>query len=256
MNSDRWSREKVGVTGLVAGTIATIICFSLMWLMSVWPVYADNPFPDVDGDGLSNEMETSGWYSLAGGPFFTDPLDADSDDDGLSDGEEKLFDTHPLDETSPGIYVKYVDAYQTKEYFRTQDPSYLPMKQAGNQYLMTETMVVRRGTTLYIGGPAGAALSITGSGLTSLNPTKDIYGGGWVVNLPNNGTVGTYVATVSLGGWQKQMTLYVIFEIPSELTQPQIATFLYDDNAADLRDEVGVIWRTRGYTYFYKQTYT
>ncbi len=44
---------------------------------------------DTDGDGLSDADET-----LVHG---TDPLDADSDDDGLTDGEEVLQGTNPLD---------------------------------------------------------------------------------------------------------------------------------------------------------------
>ena len=50
----------------------------------------EDPFTltDRDGDGLSNQVETGGWYNLAGGPFVTDPNDQDTDNDGLTDGEE------------------------------------------------------------------------------------------------------------------------------------------------------------------------
>jgi PKD repeat protein len=227
--------------------------------------------PDVDGDGLLNELESPpGWYNAAGGPFATDPLDADSDDDGLSDGEEKLFGADPLDDQDPGIYFRYRDEYKTKEYFKTaaQNPIYPPdagnvfpkragyayllFRQAGDKYLMAPEngdggMVARRGTTLYIGGPADASLTFTGAGLTDLTSytTKDLYGGGWVVNLPTDGTVGAYTATVAYDGWQTEMSLYVIFELPADLTQDQIDAYLYDDDPTDLRDEVAAIWRTR-----------
>ena len=85
---------------------------------SISPAFAQNwrPLsPDIDGDGLSNETELNGWCNAAG-CFTTDPLDADSDHDGLTDGEEKLFDTNPLDDHSPGIYVEYQDSFQTQKY--------------------------------------------------------------------------------------------------------------------------------------------
>ena len=76
---------------------------------------ADSPFssPDFDGDGLSDEMEENGWYSLAGVRYETDPYDIDSDDDGLTDAEEKLFNTDPVEARNPGIYVKYEDSFRT-----------------------------------------------------------------------------------------------------------------------------------------------
>ncbi len=202
---------------------------------------------DIDNDGLLNELESAGWYNEAGGPFVTAFSDADSDDDGLTDGEEKLFNTNPLDYQSPGIYVRYQDSYLTREYFSTSDPDYLLMNQSGEKLLMTDAMVVRRGTTLRIGGPVDGTLAINGAGLTNLNPyvTKDIYGGGWTVNFPPNTTVGTYMATVSLGGWQASMPIYAIFELPtSELTPEEIDTFLYNDDPSDLRDETAVVFYT------------
>ena len=68
---------------------------------------------DLDGDGLSNDAETNGWCNTAG-CFVTDPMDVDSDHDALTDGEEKLFDTRPLDSHSPGIFVKYQESLQTR----------------------------------------------------------------------------------------------------------------------------------------------
>ncbi|MEJ2560083.1 MAG: hypothetical protein P8186_28475, partial [Anaerolineae bacterium] len=75
--------------------------------------------PDVDGDGLPNEVEVNGWCNAVG-CFQTDPVDADSDDDGLRDGEENLFDSDPTSDASPGIYVIYEDTFKTKEYYPWQ----------------------------------------------------------------------------------------------------------------------------------------
>lgn len=224
---------------------------------------------DLDGDGLVNEVEIAGWYNQAGGPFYTDPLDADSDDDGLNDGEEKLFDTNPVNYRSPGLYVWYKPEYATKKYFRTEaqnppDPynpnryAYLLMKQAADKTLITEAMIARRGATLQFGGPISGTLSITGPGLDTLTPQKDVYGGGWKVVLPSttNGTTGIYTATVSIPGQQPlTMPVYVIFELPSQLTQSQIDAYVYNDNLADLRDETGVVWRIHNDTYI-KDSFT
>lgn len=43
---------------------------------------------DSDGDGLPDEVEAAGWRTRAGTTFRTDAHDPDSDNDGLSDGEE------------------------------------------------------------------------------------------------------------------------------------------------------------------------
>jgi large repetitive protein len=54
----------------------------------------DGPLGDLDGDGLSNGLE---------GDLGTDPLDPDTDQDGLGDGEEvQETDTDPLDEDTDG----------------------------------------------------------------------------------------------------------------------------------------------------------
>jgi len=145
---------------------------------------------------LANTLETGGWYSLAGGPFVTDPYDSDSDDDGLTDGEEKLFNTLPLDSHNPGLAVQYDDSFKTKQYFSTTDTAYLSMIQGGDRYLMTEAMVVRRGTTFNIAGPATGTLTLAGTGMTA-SPGERPARGGWTVSLPAGGTVGTYTATVT-----------------------------------------------------------
>src|SRR5262245_52401455 len=72
---------------------------------------------DRDGDGLADTVETGGWRNAAGGPFATNPLDPDTDDDGLTDGEEKFFDTNPINRSSPGVRAEYQPDLKTREYF-------------------------------------------------------------------------------------------------------------------------------------------
>ena len=236
------------------------LCLILTLLIPVFPALADSPVssPDADGDGLPNEMETNGWYNLVGGPFYTSPYDMDSDNDSLTDSEEKLFNTNPLDDKSPGIFVKYENSFMTKEYFNATDPAYLSTVQAGDRYLMTEAMVLRRGTTFHIGGSINATLSTTSSGLTSLVSEKDPANGGWIVSIPLNAKLGTYTATLSLDTWTKSMPLYVIFELPSpsyssnflyNLSPEAIKNFVYDDDPADLRDETAVRYYAPEWSY-------
>jgi len=178
-------------------SVIVIVNLLLSLVAPAIPARAEDPFPlpDEDADGLDNALETGGWYSLLGGPFVTDPNDADSDDDGLTDGEEKLFNTNPLDSHSPGLAVQYDSNFKTLQYFSITDTAYLSMIQGGDRYLMTEAIVLRRGTTFNIAGPATGTLTLTGTGMTALTPAKDPARGGWTISLPANGTVGTYTAS-------------------------------------------------------------
>src|SRR5688572_943661 len=71
---------------------------------------------DIDCDGISDDMENSGWENSTG--FYqTYPNDPDSDNDGLTDGEEQLFNTKPLTSGHPGIYARYDNGFQAKKYY-------------------------------------------------------------------------------------------------------------------------------------------
>jgi hypothetical protein len=244
-----------------------IIILSMLFSLSgsIIPVQASSPFPslDWDQDGIDNSLETAGWYNLAGGPYQTNPNQPDSDGDGLTDGEEKLFNTNPIDPTSPGIAVKYDSAFKTREYFSTTDTKYIAMVQGGNQYLLKEALVVRRGTTFKVAAvnADSATLTLSGSGMSTVTIangriTRDRARGGWNVSLPADGTVGEYTATITGGGLPtpKSMPIYVIFELPAGLTQAQIDAYLYDDDPVNKRDEVAVVWRARDYKYYYYDT--
>jgi hypothetical protein len=194
---------------------------------------------DVDGDGLPNDIEDDGWYNAAGGPYVTDYLDADSDDDGLTDGQEKLYNTIPLDGHSPGIYVEYQDDLMTKEYF--------PWQRYGNRYIALptweqEAAVVRRGSTFSVGGLASSQISITPSigSLTPLTAERNPCTGRWDIHVPEDGTVGIYTITVEEGGWSRSLNLYVIFEVPTGLSTTAVNAFLYDDVRGSGRDETSL----------------
>lgn len=62
------------------------------------PSNPNNPFEDADGDGLLNFDELNGWMiylNRVPRMVTSDPADADTDDDGLNDGEEKFYHSHP-----------------------------------------------------------------------------------------------------------------------------------------------------------------
>lgn len=211
--------------------------------------------PDVDLDGLPNSVEVLGWCGAVG-CLHTDPQDADTDDDGLTDGEEQLFESDPTDAASPGIYVVYEDRFKTKEYYPWQqyghmliargdafippNPDLLDVQYGHGTDL--DAVVVRRGTTFTVGGRPDATLQIDKSigSLTTLNATRDPLTGKWRVSIPSAGTAGKY--TLRLGA--SRMDLYVIFELPTpsgNLTQTRIDKFLYDDDRATLSDELAVL---------------
>lgn len=195
----------------------------------------DNP-PDADGDGLLNTTETNGWNNSAG-YFITDPTRSDTDNDGLLDGQEKLFNTNPLNQYIPGLHAVYNNAFQTKEYFG--------WNREGGQYIAYDAAIIRRGSTLTIGGPAGASINISKSigGLNDLSGVPDAVPGRWNIYVGPNNTVGDYTITLTKDGWSDSMKLYVIFEMPTDLGPAEVGAYLYDDDPANNKDNTS-IWFT------------
>jgi len=232
-------------------------CPAMTETAAAFPTAADSASlsSDRDYDGLTDYVETSGWWNAAGF-FTTDPLDPDSDNDGLADGQEKLYDTAPLDGHSPGIYVEYESHLKTRQY-SAQDPHSIQpwgWQQHGDRFISLDAVVVRRGATFAVGGPVDASIQIEKSlsSLTTLTPVRDVCTGRWHISVPSDSPVGKYEITLQEGAWSKSLNLYVIFELPTptpDLTQAMIDAFLYDDDPADLWDEMGVNLGTSEYTH-------
>ena len=201
---------------------------------------------DLDADGLPNGVEGGSWCNAAG-CFQTDPLDPDSDDDGLTDGQEKLFETDPLDDQSPGVYVEYEDQLRTRQYYARDQhsPASWGWQQHGDRFISTDAVVVRRGSSLSVGGPADADIQIEKSleGLTTLTPVRDACSGRWRISLPSTGTVGKYQITLQDGGWSKSLNLYVIFELPTDMSDADVAAYVYSDDPDNFRDEYAAYYR-------------
>jgi RHS repeat-associated protein len=62
----------------------------------------DNADTDDDNDGILDSQEEAGWSNASGGPYITDPLLADTDRDGLNDGQELTRNTNPLNPDTDG----------------------------------------------------------------------------------------------------------------------------------------------------------
>ncbi len=236
---------------------------------------------DPDFDGLPTSVEEAGWYGDGGlTPYVTDPNDPDSDDDGLTDGEEQLYGTNPNDPKDPGLYVVYQNEFQTKKFY--------PWQQDGavhaNRYIVHSSLpnnigsyvtgnnnqhdvIVRRGNLLHVGTPPGATLTVEPNSpnpdhdifdkdinLTPLAPISNVCGGGWAIPIPADATAGSYTITASDGaGWEEELSLYVIFELDTpydaaddlnDLTQDHIDVLGYDDDLNETRDEVTIYWDT------------
>jgi hypothetical protein len=133
---------------------------------------------DVDGDGLPNTVEKTGWFNASGGPYVTNYIDFDSDDDGLTDGQEKLYDTDPTDDHSPGIYIEHEEHFKTREYFSWQ--------RHGSKYIGKQSAVVRRDSTISVGGPPDAQIQIGKSigSLTTLTAVRNPCSGRWDIRCP------------------------------------------------------------------------
>jgi hypothetical protein len=215
--------------------------------------------PDTDRDGLADEVETGGWVNerAEGVPYFTDPYDPDSDDDGLTDGEEMLFNTDPNDKRNPGLYTIYEDRFETGEYILAWTPELRSgvFRPHGHKMIGTETIVIRRGTTFNVGGPGsvnGYPVTLTwGDALRDPSPLTPLTISGrnncgdacntWTVTVPLNGTVGKYELVASNGhGWTDTLKLDVIFEMPSGLTDAQVDAFLYDGDRENDKDTTAV----------------
>ena len=85
---------------------------------------------DTDGDGLPDALEEHGWHTRDEGVIVTDPKSADSDEDGLTDGQEAGALDNP--EGSRNVYVSVSSAVEFDsdgdgvgdgdEYFLDMDP--------------------------------------------------------------------------------------------------------------------------------------
>ncbi|WP_062311820.1 hypothetical protein [Demequina rhizosphaerae] len=82
-------RWRLGIAAAVAVVLVAVAGFVLV----------DDPNRDSDSDGLADRVEEAGWQTVDGVTYVTDPQLADTDYDGLSDGEEAGVIVSGRDET-------------------------------------------------------------------------------------------------------------------------------------------------------------
>lgn len=183
---------------------------------------------------------------LIGGLSFFDTSTAqtaspkDSDGDGLYDWQEEVMDSDVNDSYDPGLYCMYKERYRTRDYrvwenYSSEDDEF---------WISTESVVVRRGTTLEFGGVEAADREIIGS-KKDLDPLSSQ---GKEVEIPEDNTVGRYTYRVSKGNWSNSMEIDVIFDPwDTGLSKEKRKTYGYDEGSN--RDERGYIYTSSGNVY-------
>ncbi len=142
---------------------------------------------------------------------------------------EKLG-TDPEDPKSPGIYVMYESAYRTLDYnvWETYENS------TGNEsaIIATESVVIRRGTELKIGGytEADAEIQPSVERMTPLDIEKTQKG--WNVPVPEDSSVGPYTFTLSEGNWTEELDIFVIYDPwTTDLSENELKAYAYDEES-------------------------
>ncbi|WP_442574869.1 hypothetical protein ACSBPH_13690 [Microbacterium sp. F51-2R] len=90
--ASRTKRRRIRKLGLVAGALIVALAVGVVAFITR---------ADSDQDGLADLVELSGWTTLDGGTYVTNPYAADTDADGLTDAEE----AGPVSE--PGVATVY-----------------------------------------------------------------------------------------------------------------------------------------------------
>ena len=113
---------------------------------------------DSDGDGLPNCVETGGMLNNCGQLIYTDPYNYDTDEDGLSDGEE-MGEVKDLMDVVPYYYIQkyaYVLPYSAKQqpyYFYCFLQKSSPNKANDDSSIETKTGLLNDGIeTIDLGG--------------------------------------------------------------------------------------------------------
>lgn len=159
----------------------------------------------------------------------------DTDEDGLEDWQEKLIGTNDSESRSPGLYCLYKDSYNTKKYTSWKTFS----DNNGSFTIGLERIVIRRGTTVELGGHP--------EGNISIEPTKrnmdNLQADGMQIEIPEDNSVGKYEIIMVEGGWQTKMDLFVVFDpFKTSLSEEEINAYGYDEHGS--RDERGYIYTT------------
>lgn len=167
-------------------------------------------------------------------------VSAEEEDQTIPQWLHEELGTDPDDPTSLGVYVLYDPVYNTLKYdcwetFENGTESIT---------IARERVVIRRGTTLQIGGytEAEATIHSSGAGMDTLNVERT--GEGWSIDIPGDSTVGKYVFSLSHGNWTDEMDIYVIFDPwTTGISQEDLRAYAYDEDGE--RDEYEYMLKLR-----------
>lgn len=168
---------------------------------------------------------------LSGGMNGEDGLQNTSIDP-LEEWEQDLIGSDPEDPQDPGLYIRYREEYHTLNYEGWETYS----QNESEIILALERVVVRRGTTLTIGGytDAEADLIPAKEGMDDLS--IDENENGWIVDIPEDTTIGKYDFEVSAEVWSESLEIFVIYD-PTRLniSEEERKAYAYDEEGD--RDE-------------------
>jgi hypothetical protein len=160
---------------------------------------------DSDGDGILNSVEDEGWTNQSGGPYITDSLMADSDRDGLPDGQEKTLSTNPLnpdtdgdgvldgddaDPLNPAVQISGMRLAGAKSIIRRLTPEQMRINQAWQADLQGRRNESRKALALAAAtasGSSGRGLGFQGPaavGASFESVQADSFTGGFTYSIP------------------------------------------------------------------------
>lgn len=134
------------------------------------------------------------------------------------------------------LYVKYDEKYHTKKYNVWNKV----LKNNRTEYIASESVVVRRGSTLKLTAPPDSSISIEkgDEGLTHLTSVNK------TIKIPEDSTIGKYTITAETEDWSESLDLYVIFDPwRLDISNEKRKTYAYDEESD-----------RSNYTYLYTST--
>ncbi len=174
-------------------------------------------------------------------PALSFGRDNDSEIQPLSEKEQKLIGSDIEDKKDPGLYIRYREEYRTKQYegwetYTNNDEEIT---------IAMEKVVIRRGSTLLIGGYTDAEYDIIPSkeDMDSLDVNEKENG--WGIEIPKDSSIGKYRFEISEGDWEESIDIFLIFD-PWQLDIPEDKRKKYAYDEEGTRDESAYIFTTRG----------
>ncbi len=162
------------------------------------------------------------------------------DDNSLHDRIENLINSNPEDPRDPGLYVIYREEYLTLKYNVWETYS----DDDGEITIALERVVVRRGTSLYIGGYTPAESYYLRSSKHDLTiPDVTEIEEGWRLDFPEDNSVGKYEFIIREDEWSESIDIFVVFD-PWEtgISQDKLNGYAYNEGGT--RDEYDYIITT------------